>query len=129
MDGILSFSVRPLRLVGLTGGLVSAVSFSYLLLVAVLRIVRPELAGADFGYASIIGMISLLGGCQLLAIWLLGEYIGRIYEQVKQRPGYLVREPSPSNSAEIDLEKQDKETRSKLWNARRVLDPSTGPAG
>jgi glycosyltransferase involved in cell wall biosynthesis len=92
MDGILSFSVRPLRLVGLVGAFVSALSFAYLLLVAVLRIVRPELAGANYGYASIIGMIAMLGGFQLLGIWLLGEYIGRIFEQVKGRPAYIVRE-------------------------------------
>jgi len=93
MDGILSFSVRPLRLVGLAGGFISALSFAYLTIVAVLRIVRPELAGANFGYASIIGMVSLIGGCQLLGVWLLGEYVGRIYEQVKGRPAYVVREP------------------------------------
>jgi glycosyltransferase involved in cell wall biosynthesis len=92
MDGILSFSVRPLRLVGLLGGLVSALSFAYLTLVAILRIGWPELAGAGVGYASIIGMISLLGGFQLLGIWLLGEYIGRIYEQSKGRPAYIIRE-------------------------------------
>jgi dolichol-phosphate mannosyltransferase len=92
MDGILSFSVRPLRLLGLLGGLVSAMSFGYLTLVAILRIGWPELAGAAFGYASIIGMVSLLGGFQLLGIWLLGEYIGRIYEQAKGRPAYIVRE-------------------------------------
>lgn len=91
MDGILSFSVRPLRVVGLLGGILSTLSFLYLLFVAVLRIVRPELAGAHFGYASIIGMIALLGGSQLLGIWLLGEYIGRIYEQVKGRLPYVVR--------------------------------------
>jgi dolichol-phosphate mannosyltransferase len=96
MDGILSFSVRPLRLVGLAGVALSGLSFAYLLLVAVLRIVRPELAGAHNGYASIIGMICLLGGFQLSSIWLLGEYIGRIYEQVKGRPVYLVRAPEPS---------------------------------
>ena len=94
MDGILSFSVRPLRLVGpgrrghqrpeLRLPDWSSPS---------LRIVRPELAGADFGYASIIGMVSLIGGFQLLGIWLLGEYVGRIYEQVKGRPSYVVREP------------------------------------
>ncbi len=93
MDGILSFSVRPLRLVGLAGGFISAFSFAYLLTVAALRILRPALAGADFGYASIIGMISLIGGFQLLGVWLLGEYVGRIYEQVKGRPAYVVREP------------------------------------
>ncbi len=92
MDGILSFSVRPLRLLGLLGGFVSAMSFAYLTLVAILRIGWPDRAGAGFGYASIIGMISLLGGFQLLGIWLLGEYIGRIYEQSKGRPAYIVRE-------------------------------------
>jgi dolichol-phosphate mannosyltransferase len=91
MDGVLSFSVRPLRAVGLLGGVLSSLSFLYLVFVAVLRVVRPELAGADFGYASIIGMIALLGGSQLLCAWLLGEYVGRIYEQVKGRPPYVVR--------------------------------------
>ncbi len=97
MDGILSFSVRPLRLVGLAGVALSVISFAYLLLVAVLRIVRPELAGVGHGYASIIGMISLLGGFQLTSIWLLGEYIGRIYEQVKGRPLYLLKELNSSS--------------------------------
>lgn len=92
MDGILSFSVRPLQLLGLLGGFVSAMSFAYLTLVAILRIGWPDRAGAGFGYASIIGMISLLGGFQLLGIWLLGEYVGRIYEQSKGRPPYIVRE-------------------------------------
>jgi len=96
MDGILSFSVRPLRLVGLAGVALSVVSFAYLLLVSVLRIARPELAGAGHGYASIIGMIALLGGFQLTSIWLLGEYIGRIYEQVKARPLYLLRDLGPT---------------------------------
>ena len=110
VNGILSFSVAPLRLVGWLGGTVSVLSFSYLILVTLLRLVRPDLAGADRGYASIIGMIALLGGFQLLAIWVLGEYIGRIYEQVKGRPNYLVRRydnrhkrialPAPPGSSE-----------------------------
>ncbi len=98
MDGILSFSVRPLRLVGLAGGVLSLLSFAYLTFVAILRVVRPDLAGAEFGYASIVGMVGLIGGFQLLGIWLLGEYVGRIYEQVKDRPAYLVREPRPADS-------------------------------
>jgi dolichol-phosphate mannosyltransferase len=91
LDGILSFSVRPLRWMAGAGAIVSGASFAYLILVAILRIVRPELAGADFGYASIIGLIALLGGGQLLCAGLLGEYVGRIYEQVKGRPAYVVR--------------------------------------
>ena len=71
----------------------SGASIGYMLLVAVLRLVRPELRRTHFGYASIIGMISLLGGFQLLGTWLLGEYTGRTYEQVKSRPIYIVRQP------------------------------------
>ena len=92
MDGTLSFSVRPLRVAGLGGGLISGLSFAYLMFVAVLRLVKPEAAGANFGYASLVGMIGAIGGFQLLAIWLLGEYVGRIYEQVKGRPSYVVRD-------------------------------------
>ncbi|MDR3634524.1 MAG: glycosyltransferase family 2 protein [Isosphaeraceae bacterium] len=92
MDGILSFSIRPLRLMGLLGGGTCALSILYMVFVAILRIVRPELAGANFGYASIIGMIALLGGFQFMGIWLLGEYTGRTYEQVKERPVYVLRQ-------------------------------------
>ena len=93
LDGILSFSGTPLRLAGLAGGMVSVLSFMYLAFVVGLRLLRPELFGDSFGYASIIGMVSLLGGIQLVAAWVLGEYIGRIFEQVKQRPSYVVRSP------------------------------------
>jgi dolichol-phosphate mannosyltransferase len=106
LDGILSFSVRPLRWMAAAGALVSSLSFVYLIVVVVLRIVRPELAGAHFGYASIIGLIALLGGCQLLCAGLLGEYVGRIYEQVKGRPAYVVRmrdhEPEPPGHRRAD---------------------------
>jgi hypothetical protein len=99
MDGILSFSIRPLRLVGLAGILVSTASFLYLMVIAVRRIVSPDGPWAEVGFASVIGMVALLSGSQLLGTWLLGEYIGRIYEQVKGRPPYILRQPRERGEA------------------------------
>lgn len=101
LGGVLSFSITPLRLAGWLGAAVSALSFLYLIYVATLRLTFPEWASPATGYASIIGMIALLGGCQLLAVWILGEYIGRIYEQVKARPPYLVRLPQRTATGEL----------------------------
>jgi glycosyltransferase involved in cell wall biosynthesis len=86
LDGFFSNSFRPLRWVGLAGGLVSAMSFIYLLILAFTG------AFASGGPVGMVGLISLLGGTQMLGFWLLGEYVGRIYEEVKGRPLYIGRE-------------------------------------
>ena len=88
MDGIFSFSVRPLKVWGVIGALISLLSFVY----AALIVLRTLVLGADLpGYASLIVAILFLGGIQLIGIGVLGEYIGRIYIDVKRRPHYFVR--------------------------------------
>jgi glycosyltransferase involved in cell wall biosynthesis len=89
VDGIVSFSNMPLRVALWFGFFMSAASFG----VGVFAIVA-KLAGAFVvpGWASILVVISFLGGIQLVVLGMMGLYVGRIYEEVKARPLYIVRE-------------------------------------
>jgi polyisoprenyl-phosphate glycosyltransferase len=89
LDAVFSFSYKPLRLMMAAGLSISAVGF----LLACFFIVR-RLAGievAETGFTTLVTLSLFLGGVQLVAIGLLGEYLGRIYDEVKQRPLYIVR--------------------------------------
>jgi dolichol-phosphate mannosyltransferase len=88
MDGILSLSKAPLRLATYVGFLVSGVSFLLGIFFAIQRITGT--AHAARGWASTIVVVLFLGGVQLICIGLIGEFIGRIYDEVKQRPLYVV---------------------------------------
>jgi polyisoprenyl-phosphate glycosyltransferase len=89
VDGIVSFSNAPLRLALVWGFVFSFVSF----VIGIAAIVS-KLAGAFTvpGWASILVVVSFLGGIQLMLMGMMGLYIGRIYEEVKARPLYLIRE-------------------------------------
>src|ERR1700761_7836714 len=87
IDAILSFSDRPLQLATLLGFLISTLAFIAIPVVVVLRILGSYLPG--FGALTIV--VLLLGGIQLIALGIIGEYVGRIYDEVKGRPLYLVR--------------------------------------
>lgn len=88
LDGIFSFTVKPLKVWGVIGALISALSFLY----AALIVLRTFISGVDLpGYASLIVAILFLGGIQLIGLGVLGEYIGRIYIDVKRRPHYFIR--------------------------------------
>ncbi len=87
LDAISSFSHRPLQLATLLGFAISTLAFIAIPVVIVLRIVGSYLPG----FGSITIAILLLGGIQLIAIGIIGEYVGRIYDEVKGRPLYLVR--------------------------------------
>jgi polyisoprenyl-phosphate glycosyltransferase len=86
-DAITSFSDRPLQLATLLGFMISTLAFIAIPVVVVLRILGSYLPG----FGSITIAILLLGGIQLIALGIIGEYIGRIYDEVKGRPLYLVR--------------------------------------
>lgn len=89
IDGIIGFSTRPLRLATYLGCLTAAASLIYLLVV----ILQKLIVGIDVpGYATIIVLILLLGGMQLFCIGIIGEYVGRSFEQGKHRPVYLAKE-------------------------------------
>src|ERR1019366_3144267 len=87
LDAISSFSHRPLQLATLLGFMISTLAFIAIPVVVVLRIEGSYLPG--FGAVTIL--ILLLGGIELIAIGIIGEYVGRIYDEVKGRPLYLVR--------------------------------------
>lgn len=100
-DGILAFSTRPLRIATWLGLLVSASAFVTAVALVVARFVGDY---AVQGWTSVTVLVLLLSGVQLLTIGALGEYVGRIYTEVRRRPLYLVRDlqgfPPKSNAAE-----------------------------
>jgi glycosyltransferase involved in cell wall biosynthesis len=87
LTGITTFSDIPLRVWGLIGFIISLTSLIY----AVYFLTKTLIFGADLpGFPSIIVAVMFLGGVQLLSIGILGEYIARIFTEVKQRPKYLI---------------------------------------
>ncbi|HTX11070.1 MAG TPA: glycosyltransferase family 2 protein [Solirubrobacteraceae bacterium] len=86
-DAISSFSHRPLQLATLLGFLISTLAFIAIPVVIALHFMGSYLPG----FGSLTIAVLLLGGIQLIAIGLIGEYVGRIYDEVKGRPLYLVR--------------------------------------
>ncbi|MBD1906355.1 glycosyltransferase family 2 protein [Funiculus sociatus GB2-A5] len=89
IDGITSFSFLPLKVWSYVGVTISLLSFLY----ATFLIYRTLLYGVDLpGYASIMVAILFLGGIQLVTLGIIGEYLSRVYEEVKGRPLYLVRD-------------------------------------
>jgi polyisoprenyl-phosphate glycosyltransferase len=90
IDGIISFSIVPLRLATYLGLLSAAIALIMILLVLYWRIFTP--VSHLIGYTLITISMFFLGSVQLICIGILGEYIGRIYEEVKGRPLYTLRE-------------------------------------
>ena len=86
IDGITSFSEIPLRFATYLGFLVSGFAFLYAAVVLVLKVFQLN----EPGYTSMMSAILFLGGVQLITIGIAGEYLGRIYDQVKARPLYLL---------------------------------------
>lgn len=90
VDGITSFSDIPLRFAAYFGFTVSAIAFIYAIVVIVAKLFRVNAPGYTPGWASTIVAVVFLGGVQLISLGIIGEYLGRIYDQVKGRPLYLV---------------------------------------
>jgi dolichol-phosphate mannosyltransferase len=89
MDAIFSFSYRPLRWVTWMGIFVSTVTFGLAVFYIVELLTRHGLPVGQ-GWWTTIFLLLFLGGVQMISIGILGEYIGRIYEEIKQRPLYVV---------------------------------------
>jgi polyisoprenyl-phosphate glycosyltransferase len=88
LEGITSFSVLPLKVWSYLGVFLSFCSMCY----AIFLIIRTLIMGIDLpGYASMMVVILFLGGIQLISLGIIGEYLARIYTEVKARPLYLVR--------------------------------------
>lgn len=89
LEGITSFSTLPLRIWTYIGGFVSLLAFLY----ASWLVIKTMLFGADTpGYASLMVVVLFASGVQLIGIGILGEYVGRVFNEVKGRPTYIVRE-------------------------------------
>ncbi len=87
-NGIINFSVKPLKVATLLGMLCSIGAFIYLLVV----LIKTLVAGGDVpGYPSLICVVLLLGGLNLLAVGILGEYISKMYLEIKKRPIYVAK--------------------------------------
>jgi glycosyltransferase involved in cell wall biosynthesis len=89
IDGLTSFSTLPLRIWSLLGLAISLTAFVYALVI----LVRTLIFGVDVpGFPSLIISVMLLAGVQLISLGVIGEYLGRVYEEVKARPLYIVAE-------------------------------------
>lgn len=89
LDALFSTTSKPLRIWAYIGLGISIVSF----LLGILLIVRTLLVGRDVpGYASLVTVILFLGGIQFISLGVLGEYLSRVFIEVKQRPSYIIKE-------------------------------------
>ena len=88
LDAVFSFSYKPLRIMTGLGLLVSIAGFVLAMFFAIRRISGIETA--QTGFTTLVTLVLFLGGVQLVAVGLLGEYLARIYDEVKQRPLYIV---------------------------------------
>ena len=85
-DGITSFSINPIRTISVIG----VISCIIAVIMAIYAIVEKIVGNTDSGWASLMCSIWFIGGLQLLGIGLIGEYIGKMYKEVKRRPRYIV---------------------------------------
>jgi glycosyltransferase involved in cell wall biosynthesis len=92
LNGITSFSIKPLRFSIVMGMLISFFAFIYAMYAVVLYMFFPEHAVA--GWASVLVSVLFMGGIQLLFLGVLGEYLGKLFMQSKNRPTYIVKEKS-----------------------------------
>lgn len=86
VDGITSFSITPIRII--TG--LGAIACIFAVVMAVYAIVQKCLGNSNAGWSSLMCSIWFLGGVQILGLGLIGEYIGKIYKEVKRRPRYII---------------------------------------
>ena len=88
VDGITSFSITPIRIIIGLGGIACV----FAVIMAIYAIAQKFLGHTSNGWSSLMCSIWFIGGVQLLGIGLIGEYIGKIYKEVKRRPRYIVEE-------------------------------------
>ncbi len=94
IDGITSFTTAPLRMATIFGFIISLVAFVWIIYL----LVRPLFGvSTGAGYSSLMAVILFLGGVQLLSLGIIGEYVGRIFIETKNRPLYLVEEYHAGN--------------------------------
>ncbi|MDO5149146.1 MAG: glycosyltransferase family 2 protein [Oscillospiraceae bacterium] len=86
INGITSFSTKPLKLITTLGGIMSFLSILAFIWAFVVKVIGHS----EIGWSSMMCSIWLIGGLQLLCLGIIGEYVGKIYAEVKQRPRYII---------------------------------------
>lgn len=89
LDGLLSFSYLPLRLLTVAGIFIACMGFAVGTFFVARRILGIETA--QTGFTTLVTLLLFIGGVQLIGIGVLGEYLGRVYDEVKQRPNFIVK--------------------------------------
>lgn len=89
MNGFTAFSIKPLQMVTFFGSVVACLGFLYMIAILIRRILEPQIL---LGWSSIMAVLLILGGVILVALGMIGEYIGRIYISINDAPQYVIRE-------------------------------------
>ena len=90
VDGLTGFSVKPLRFVTTVGLIVSVISLLVALFIIVSKVLQPE--NSLPGFATLAVIVLFIGGVQLIALGIVGEYVGRVFREAQDRPLYIVRD-------------------------------------
>jgi glycosyltransferase involved in cell wall biosynthesis len=105
-DALTAFSNLPLRVFGVAGLIVSGLAFVYI----VVRLMRVAIYGIDVpGYESTLAAVLFLGGVQLVCLGVIGDYLGRVFDETKRRPLFVVRERYGADAMDV-LEVQKQQT-------------------
>lgn len=95
IDGMLSFNAQPLKICMIIGVVFIAMSIAYLAFL----LMRIMVSGVDLpGYFTTIAITCMLGGIQLISIGIIGEYVGKIYQETKRRPSYIIQKTNLDSS-------------------------------
>mgnify|MGYP000393793532 CR=1 FL=1 len=98
IDGLTSFTTAPLRASAVLGFVVSVAAFIYLLEI----VIKGIITGSDVsGYPSTMAAILFLGGVQLLSLGIIGEYVGKVFNETKNRPPYLIGDTNLSSESNV----------------------------
>jgi polyisoprenyl-phosphate glycosyltransferase len=91
-DAVFAFSSKPLRIVSRLGMLLVVLGGLYLL-----EVLWEKLAGYNLvpGWATVVGVVLILGGAQLVTLGIIGEYLSRVFDEVKRRPSYILKQGAP----------------------------------
>ena len=87
LNGIMSYTIAPLRIASILGLFISFIAFFYLIYIIVTTLIYGEPVQ---GYPTIMVTVLFLGGIQLIGLGIIGEYLGRVFNEVKGRPGYFI---------------------------------------
>lgn len=96
VDGITSLSVKPLRMISVLGFVMSLISFVCVVWAVVAKLLQHTVAG----WTSTIAIVCLMCGIQLVCLGVIGEYIGKLYMEVKGRPRYIISDRTEDNTAQ-----------------------------